>query len=189
MGGTLTNFKTLKKNIARLNEIEKMKEDGTLALLPKKEVILIGREHRKLERGLGGIRQMNSLPAVVFVVDTQKEQTAIKEARKLKIPIIGVVDTNTDPEEVDYPVPGNDDAIRSIKLLARIFAEAVLAGREATKQLNQAEAEGADIAVPAEGEELATPVEEPEEAIVLSEEERLEAIANIKIKEEEEEEK
>ena len=113
MGGTLTNFKTLKKNISRLNDIEKMKEDGTFEKLPKKEVILLEREHRKLIRGLGGIRQMTSLPSAIFVVDTIKEQTAIKEAKRLGVPVIAVVDTNSDPDEIDYPIPGNDDAIRS----------------------------------------------------------------------------
>ncbi|PIS28234.1 30S ribosomal protein S2 [Candidatus Saganbacteria bacterium CG08_land_8_20_14_0_20_45_16] len=179
MGGTLTNFKTLKKNITRLNEIEKMKEDGTFDLLPKKEVILIEREHRKLVRGLGGIRQMTALPGAVFIVDTKKEQTAVNEAKKLGIPIIAVVDTNADPDEVDYPIPGNDDAIRAIKLLTGIVAEAILAGRESVKRLDE---NGEEIAVPAEGEEI------PEEARVLSEEKRLEAIANIKLKEETEKE-
>ncbi|HVN67648.1 MAG TPA: 30S ribosomal protein S2, partial [Candidatus Sulfotelmatobacter sp.] len=102
MGGTLTNFKTLKKNIARLNEIEKMREDGTFEKLPKKEVILLEREHRKLMRGLGGIRQMVSLPSVVFIVDTVKEQTALKEARRLNIPVVAIADTNSDPDEVTY---------------------------------------------------------------------------------------
>ncbi|MFH1347640.1 MAG: 30S ribosomal protein S2 [Candidatus Margulisiibacteriota bacterium] len=174
MGGTLTNFKTLKKNIARLNEIEKMKEDGTFELLPKKEVILIEREHRKLVRGLGGIRQMTAPPTIVFIVDTMKEQTAVKEARKLGIPIVAIVDTNADPDEVDYPVPGNDDAIRSIKLLTGIIAEAVLAGREMSKPLEE---KGEEIAVPLEAEEA-----EPEEARVLSEEERIEAAVLVKIK-------
>ncbi|NQT30277.1 MAG: 30S ribosomal protein S2 [Candidatus Saganbacteria bacterium] len=178
MGGTLTNFKTLKKNIARLNEIEKMKEDGTLALLPKKEVILIDREHRKLVRGLGGIRQMTSLPAAVFVVDTPKEQTAVAEARKLKIPIVAIVDTNADPDEVEYPMPGNDDAIRAIKLLTGLMADAVLAGRELLKPPEERKEE---IAVP-----LAVPVDVPEEAKAISEEQRLEeaGLTKIKVKEE-----
>lgn len=189
MGGTLTNFKTLKKNIARLNEIEKMKEAGTFDLLPKKEVILLEREHRKLVRGLGGIRQMTSLPAIVFIVDTNKEQTAVKEARKLGIPIVAIVDTNADPDEVDYPIPGNDDAIRSIKLLTSLFAEAVLAGREISKSLEAAPAGAEEIAIPLEGQEIPgeqpEAAELPEEAKVISEEERLAAIANIKIDEEE----
>lgn len=180
MGGTLTNFKTLKKNIARLNEIEKMREDGTFELLPKKEVILIEREHRKLVRGLGGIRQMTSLPAAVFIVDTKKEQTAVNEARKLGIPIIAIIDTNADPDEVDFPLPGNDDAIRSIKLLTSIIADSVIAGREMVQPL---EGKPEEIAVPLEAEE----VPEPEEAKVLSEEQRIEEAVLVKVKEEEEE--
>lgn len=156
MGGTLTNFKTLKKNITRLNEIEKMKEDGTFDKLPKKEVILIEREHRKLVRGLGGIRQMTTLPTVVFIVDTKKEQTAVNEALKLGIPIVGVIDTNADPDEVDYPIPGNDDAIRSVKLLASIIAEAVIAGREISKP---AEEKTEEIAVPLDALEAAEAIE------------------------------
>ncbi|MDD5382991.1 MAG: 30S ribosomal protein S2 [Candidatus Margulisbacteria bacterium] len=177
MGGTLTNFKTLKKNIARLNEIEKMKEDGTFDRLPKKEVILIEREHRKLVRGLGGIRQMVSLPAVVFIVDTQKEQTAVKEARKIGIPVVAIVDTNADPDEIDFPIPGNDDAIRSIKLLTGIVAEAVIAGRDLSKPVEE------------KTEEIAVPLDVTEEVIALSEEERLEQIVPVKVKEEKEEEK
>ncbi|MBN2058720.1 MAG: 30S ribosomal protein S2 [Candidatus Saganbacteria bacterium] len=184
MGGTLTNFKTLKKNIARLNDIEKMKEDGTFDLLPKKEVILIEREHRKLVRGLGGIRQMSNLPAIVFIVDTKKEQTAVNEARKLGIPIVAIVDTNADPDEVEYPIPGNDDAIRSIKLITRIAAEAVIAGREMSKPIEEgSEGKAEDIAVPLEEEAV------PEEAQALSEEERIEQAGLIKIKEENNEER
>jgi small subunit ribosomal protein S2 len=182
MGGTLTNFKTLKKNIARLNEIEKMKEDGTYEKLPKKEVILLEREHRKLMRGLGGIRQMAALPAAIFVVDTQKEQTAVKEARKLGIPIIAVVDTNADPDEVDLPIPGNDDAIRSIKLLTSLVADAVIAGREVVQPI-----EGTTPGA----EEIAVPLDVVEEVQALTEEERLEEIvpATIKVKEEDTAEK
>lgn len=178
MGGTLTNFKTLKKNIARLNEIEKMKEDGTFELLPKKEVILIEREHRKLVRGLGGIRQMTTPPTIVFIVDTMKEQTAVNEARKLGIPIVAIVDTNADPDEVDYPIPGNDDAIRSIKLLTGIVAEAVLAGREMSKPLEE---KGEEIAVPLEAGGSAEAAA-PEEAKVLSEEQRIEEAGLVKAK-------
>jgi small subunit ribosomal protein S2 len=183
MGGTLTNFKTLKKNIARLNEIEKMKEDGTFEKLPKKEVILLEREHRKLIRGLGGIRQMTSLPAAVFVVDTVKEQTAIKEAKRLNIPVIAVVDTNSDPDDVDYPVPGNDDAIRSIKLLTKLIADAVMAGRETTTTTEGLEGEAAT-------DSIAVPLEVEEEAM-LSQEVQLEdkVLANIILPKEEEEEK
>jgi len=178
MGGTLTNFKTLKKNIARLNEIEKMKEDGTCEKLPKKEVIMLEREHKKLVRGLGGIRLMVSLPAAVFIVDTKKEQTALKEARRLGIPIVAIVDTNADPDEVDYPMPGNDDAIRSIKLLTSIIAEAVVAGREVSKPIEE------------RAEEIAVPLE-VEEVEALTKEEQLEAavLTSIITPKEEEEEK
>ncbi|MFA5113016.1 MAG: 30S ribosomal protein S2 [Candidatus Margulisiibacteriota bacterium] len=178
MGGTLTNFKTLKKNIARLNDIEKMKEDGTYGLLPKKEVILLEREHRKLMRGLGGIRQMVALPSAVFIVDILKEQTALKEARRLGIPIVAIVDTNTDPDEIDYPIPGNDDAIRSIKLLTSIVASAVLAGREMSKPVEE------------QTEEIAAPLE-VEEAETLTMEEHLEntVLSQVIMPKEEEEEK
>jgi len=178
MGGTLTNFKTLKKNIARLNEIEKWKEDGTCEKLPKKEVILLDREHRKLVRGLGGIRQMVALPSAIFIIDTIKEQTALKEARRMKIPIIAIVDTNTDPDEVDYPMPGNDDAIRSIKLLTSIIADAVMAGREQAKPIEERE------------EQIAAPLE-VEEAEALTQEEQLEEkiLSTIIVPKEEEEDK
>jgi len=178
MGGTLTNFKTLKKNIARLNEIEKMKEDGTFEKLPKKEVILLEREHRKLLRGLKGIRSMTSLPSLVYIVDTVKEQTALREAKRLGIPVVAIVDTNADPDQVDFPIPGNDDAIRSIKLITSIMADAVIAGRE--------------VAKPTEGGEIiAKPLEE-EEVEVLSQEQELEetVLSTVFVpKEEEEEEK
>jgi len=178
MGGTLTNFKTLKKNIARLNEIEKMREDGTFEKLPKKEVILIEREHRKLIRGLGGIRQMTALPAAIFVVDTVKEQTAIKEAKRLKIPVVAIVDTNSDPDDVDYPIPGNDDAIRSIKLLTSIVAAAVIAGREMTKPIEERD------------EQIAAPLEiEVAEALTMEEQLENTALASVIVPKEEEEEK
>lgn len=179
MGGTLTNFKTLKKNIARLNDIEKMKEDGTFNLLPKKEVILLEREHRKLARGLSGIRQMTKLPEIVFIVDTKKEQTAVNEARKLNIPIVAVIDTNADPDEVEYPMPGNDDAIRSIKLLTSVIAEAIIAGRESLKP---AEERTEEIARPMEAEAPVESMETVEEAIALTEEERIEGMGLAKIK-------
>lgn len=173
MGGTLTNFKTLKKNIARLNEIESWKEDGTFEKLPKKEVIMLEREHRKLVRGLGGIRQMTGLPAVVYIVDTKKEQTAVNEARKLEIPIVAIVDTNADPDEVDYPIPGNDDAIRAIKLLTTIIAEAVIAGRELSKPIEE------------RAEEIAIPLEAAaEEAQALTKEQKIEEAGPVKVKEE-----
>lgn len=178
LGGTLTNFKTLKKNIARLKEIELWKVDGTMDKLPKKEVICIDREYRKLMRALDGIREMANLPAAVFIVDTIKEETALKEARKLGIPIVAIVDTNTDPDLVDYPIPGNDDAIRSVKLLTRIVADAIIAGREMGQPTEEIlSPEEATI----EGVPTELPIEIPEEAIVLTEEERLEQLALTKI--------
>ena len=180
LGGTLTNFKTLKKTIGRLNEIEKMEKDGMFEKLPRKEVSNLNREHRKLIRGLGGIRDMLALPAVLYIIDSKKEQTAIAEAKKLGIPIIAVVDTNCDPDEVEFPIPANDDAIRSIKLLTSIIAEAVIAGRELTKPIEE---RAPEIAVPIEiGEETM------EEAVALSEEERLaELVPKVPVVEEEEE--
>jgi small subunit ribosomal protein S2 len=150
LGGTLTNFKTLKKNIARLNDIEKMEADGVFEKLPKNEVAQLRREHRKLERGLGGVRLMTQPPTAIFVVDSSKESIAIAEARKLKIPIVAIVDTNCDPDDVDYPVPANDDAIRSVKLLTSLMADAVLEGRQIVAPAEEAEAL---IAVPEEIEE------------------------------------
>jgi small subunit ribosomal protein S2 len=178
MGGTLTNFKTLKKNIARLNDIEKMKEDGTYERLPKKEVILLEREHRKLVRGLGGIRQMTNLPSAVFIVDILKEQTALNEARRLGIPVVAIVDTNTDPDGIDHPIPGNDDAIRSIKLLTSIVADAIIAGREIAKPVSE------------QGEVIAAPLE-VEEAEALTMEQHLEetVLSQVIIPKEAEEEK
>ena len=187
MGGTLTNFKTLKKNIARLNNIEKMMEDGTFDKLPKKEGILLTREHRKLVRGLGGIRQMTAPPTAVFIIDTQKEQTAVKEARKLGIPIIAIVDTNTDPDEVDLPIPGNDDAIRAIKLVTSIMAEAVIAGRAMAQPSEEGKPE--EIAVPLEATAKTDPETPVEEVQVLSEEARIEEQVLVKPKEEVVEEK
>ncbi len=179
LGGTLTNFKTLKKNIARLKEIEGMESEGLFEKLPRGEVANLKREKRKLMRGLGGVREMAQLPSIVFVVDSKKEIIAIKEAKKLGIPVIGVVDTNCDPEEVDYPIPANDDAIRSIKLLTKIIADAVLEGREVAKPIEE---RAPVIAVPLE----------VEEAEALWEEERLEEVSMkeiLEIEKETEEEK
>lgn len=190
IGGTLTNFKTLKKNIARMKDIEKMREDGTFEKLPKKEVIKIEREYRKLIRGLSGIREMTRLPAAVYIVDSKKEQTALNEARRLDIPVIAIVDTNADPDEVDYPIPGNDDAIRSIKLLTSIIADAVIAGREIAKPLEE---KAEEIAVPLEVQEEKAkekpPVPVSEEAQAVFEEQRIEEMGLIKLKEKKEEEK
>ena len=128
-GGMLTNFKTIRKSIARLIELERMQEDGTFNLLPKKEVARLVKEMEELERNYGGIKTMEALPDAVFVVDTHKEHNAVLEARKLGIPVIAIVDTNCDPDDVDYIIPGNDDAIRAIKLIAGAIADAVIEGR------------------------------------------------------------
>lgn len=130
LGGMLTNFKTIQKRIHRLEQLHKMEEDGTFDLLPKKEVIKLRLEMEKLEKFLGGIKDMKRLPGALFVVDPRKEHIAIAEARKLGIPIIAIVDTNCDPDEVDYVIPGNDDAIRAVKLIASVVSNAVLEGRQ-----------------------------------------------------------
>jgi small subunit ribosomal protein S2 len=130
LGGMLTNFKTIRQRIDRLNELEEMETSGAFDVLPKKEVIKLRLEKEKLEKNLGGIREMKKLPGAIFVVDPRKERIAIAEARKLGIPIIAIVDTNCDPDEVDYVIPGNDDAIRAIKLFASKIADAVLEGRQ-----------------------------------------------------------
>jgi small subunit ribosomal protein S2 len=131
LGGMLTNFVTIRTRIDRLVALETMEEDGTMASLPKKEQLLLGKEKEKLERNLTGIREMKSLPAAVFVIDTKRETIAVAEARRLKIPIIGLADTNADPDEIDYIIPGNDDAIRSVSLMARVISDAVIEGRAA----------------------------------------------------------
>ena len=130
LGGTLTNFKTIRKRIERLAELEKMQEDGTFDVLPKKEVILLKKEMDKLEKNLGGIKVMTQSPDVIFVVDPTKEHTAVQEARKLNIPLVGLVDTNCDPNDVDYVIPGNDDAIRAVKLVTDVLANAVIEGKQ-----------------------------------------------------------
>ncbi len=118
LGGMLTNFKTIRTRVERLKELERMQEDGTFEVLPKKEVIVLKKEMEKLEKNLGGIKEMEEIPGVLFVVDPKKERTAILEAKKLNIPVVGLVDTNCNPEDVDYAIPGNDDAIRAVKLIA-----------------------------------------------------------------------
>lgn len=130
LGGMLTNFKTIKKRVARLNELEKMEEDGLFEVLPKKEVIQLKKEHEKLDRFLGGIRVMKKIPDVVYVTDPRKEAIAVAEARKLNIPVVSIVDTNCDPDLIDYVIPGNDDAIRAVKLITKVMADAVMAGKQ-----------------------------------------------------------
>ena len=126
LGGTLTNFRTIRRRVKRLEEIEKMEKDGTFDLLPKKEVVGIKKEYEKLNKILCGIREMNKIPDAMFVVDPSKEEIAIREARKLNIPVFGIVDTNCDPDMVDYVIPGNDDAIRAVKLITGVMANAIV---------------------------------------------------------------
>ncbi|MCG8539789.1 MAG: 30S ribosomal protein S2 [Clostridia bacterium] len=130
LGGMLTNYKTIRKRIERLLELERMEEDGTFNALPKKEVIKLKHQKEKLEKFLNGIKTMNGLPDALFIVDPRKERIAIKEAQILGLPIISIVDTNCDPDEVDYVIPGNDDAIRAVKLITSKMAEAVIEGRQ-----------------------------------------------------------
>ena len=130
LGGMMTNFKTIKKSIAKLNNLQKMAEDGTFDLLPKKEVAVLQKQTADLEKNLGGIKNMKTLPSAIFVVDPKKENNAVEEARKLGIPVIAIVDTNCDPDVIDYVIPGNDDAIRAIKLIASVMADAVLEGKQ-----------------------------------------------------------
>lgn len=130
LGGMLTNFKTIRKRINRLHELNKMEEDGVFEVLPKKEVLILKRERKRLEKFLGGIKDMTELPQALFIVDPRKENIAVAEAKKLGIPIIAIVDTNCDPDEIDYVIPGNDDAIRAVKLITEKIADAVIEGRQ-----------------------------------------------------------
>jgi len=130
LGGMLTNFKTIRTRIARLEKLHKMETDGTFDLLPKKEVIRLRLEIERLEKYLGGIKQLSRLPRALFIVDPKKERNAVNEARKLGIPIVAIVDTNCDPDEIDYVIPGNDDAIRAVKLISATIANAVIEGRQ-----------------------------------------------------------
>ena len=139
LGGMLTNFGTIRKRVERLNELETMQEDGTFDVLPKKEVILLKKEMDKLQKNLGGIKDMTEIPGVLFVVDPKKERIAILEARKLNIPVVGLVDTNCNPEDVDYAIPGNDDAIRAVKLIADVMANAIIEGNQGESEAPVAE--------------------------------------------------
>ncbi len=152
LGGMLTNFKTMRTRIDRLAQLRKMEEDGTFAMLPKKEVIKHQGEIAKLEKYLGGVKDMKKLPGALFIVDPRKERNAIAEARKLHIPIVAIVDTNCDPDEIDYVIPGNDDAIRAIRLIASTMANAVSEGKQGEDAVQQETAveEKADAAKPAE---------------------------------------
>ena len=143
LGGMMTNFKTIKQRIERLKQLRKMEEDGTFDLLPKKEVIKLNLEIEKLDKYLGGIKDMKKLPGALFVVDPRKEKIAVAEAKKLGIPVVAIVDTNCDPDEVDYVIPGNDDAIRAVKLISATIANAVIEGRQGEQLAPEAEKEEA----------------------------------------------
>lgn len=141
LGGMLTNYKTIKKSIDRLNSLDRMFEDETINAFPKKEIMQLRKEREKLEKILGGIRRMNGLPGALFIVDPKKENIAVHEARKLGVPLVSIVDTNCDPDEIDYIIPGNDDAIRAIKLFSMKVADAVLEGKKKFEERIQAESD------------------------------------------------
>ena len=170
LGGMLTNFATIEKRIERLNELEKMQEDGTFEVLPKKEVILLKKEMDKLEKNLGGIKDMKELPGVLFIVDPKKERNAILEARKLNIPTIGLIDTNCNPEDVDYVIPGNDDAIRAVKLIADTMANAVIEGRQG----EAIDTESEETVEAVEDAEVATEEPSMEEVVANADEDKAE---------------
>jgi len=187
LGGLLTNFRTIRKRIERLRELEKMEEEGMFKVLPKKEVVKLQREKGKLERYLGGIKGMDDLPDVVYVVDPRKERIAVAEANKLEIPLVAIVDTNCDPEPIDYPIPGNDDAIRSIRLITSLIADAVLEGKQGV----QIEEKREEVV---EGESKPETSAEQEEEMAMKEEllEKYEEVfeeLQEELEEEEEEEK
>ncbi len=143
LGGMLTNFRTIRGRIGRLKQLKAMQEDGTFDLLPKKEVIKLNHEIEKLEKFLGGIKDMDKIPGALFIVDPRKEKIAVSEARKLGIPIVAIVDTNCDPDDVDYVIPGNDDAIRAVKLIASTMANAIIEGRQGEETAEEAAEEKA----------------------------------------------
>ncbi len=146
LGGMLTNYRTIKTRIARLEQLNKMKEDGTFDLLPKKEVFKLELEIEKLEKFLGGIKNMETLPKAMFVVDTRKEKIAVAEAKNLGIPVVAIVDTNCDPDEIDYVIPGNDDAIRAVKLISGAMADAIIEGRQGEQTAPVAEEATEEVA-------------------------------------------
>ncbi len=152
-GGMMTNFKTIKKSIARLNSLTKMQEEGTFDLLPKKEVAAKQKEIFDLEKSYGGIKTMAALPSAVFIVDPHKEHNAVLEAKKLGIPVIAIVDTNCDPDDADYVIPGNDDAIRAIKLISSVIADAVIEGKQGEDNAPAAEEPAAEVAVEEKADE------------------------------------
>ncbi len=168
LGGMLTNYRTLRGRISRLKQLETMETDGSFEVLPKKEVLQLLREKDRLERFVGGVRNMNRLPTAVFVIDPRKERNAVAEARKLRIPIIAIVDTNCDPDEIDYVIPGNDDAIRAVRLLTSKMADAVIEGREgheeSAEQPDAASATDTDLEESTDADEVTDEEEVPVEA-------------------------
>ena len=163
LGGTLTNFETIKRSIARLKELDKMKSDGVMGILSKKEASRLEKERIKMDKSLEGIKDMKKLPDLMFVVDPTEEATAVAEARKLHIPVVAICDTNCDPDSVDYPIPGNDDAIRAVKLFCSIMADAVLEGKGLlAKQDEKTETESKEIPGATVGDRI-------NEAVVISE--------------------
>jgi len=166
LGGMLTNFATIKRSIDRLKKIETMAQDGTYDLITKKEALQLERERAKLEKSLGGIKGMNRLPGAIFVIDPKKENIAVKEARKLGIPVVAIVDTNCDPEEIDYIIPGNDDAIRAIRLFAQKMADACLEGGAAREEDLRADKGGEEVV-----EEVAGASAETEQVAASADEE------------------
>ncbi len=184
LGGMLTNFQTIKQSIDRLKRLERMKEDGSISKFPKKEILSMGRMEEKLNKNLGGIKNMDRLPGAVFIIDPRREKIAVAEARRLKIPVVAVVDTNCDPDEIDYIIPGNDDAIRAIRLMSSRMADACIEGRErynermAAQEEMEAEVEAEASAEAEESREQATSLsEQPEpEVIVIPKEEEPEVI-------------
>lgn len=174
LGGMLTNYHTIQKGIDRLKRIEAMFEDGTIERFPKKEILRMDRLRQKLDRNLGGIKDMNGLPAALFVVDSRQEQIAVKEANKLGIPVVAIVDTNCDPDGIDYIIPGNDDAIRAIRLITSLIANAVLKGKEKYKETQQAATDKEETGESAPAAEAGSTSQGPEtaaESIIPVEEE------------------
>ena len=169
LGGMLTNFQTIKKSIDQLNKLEAMKNDDIYSLLPKKEVLQLEKQRKRLEKSLGGIKNMDKLPGAVFVIDLKKERIAVREAKKLGIPSVGVVDTNCDPDEVDYTIPGNDDAIRAIRLFSSRIADAAIEGRQIyEKALQEEQPEGEMVSE--EGEPVESPPAEENPPLETTEE-------------------
>ncbi len=162
LGGMLTNFQTISRSIARLKEFEAMKEDGTIKRFPKKEILMMEKKAAKLERSLGGIKNMGRLPDIVYVVDPRKEDIAIMEARKVNVPLLAIVDSNCDPTEIDYPMPGNDDAIRAIRLLTSRIADAVVEGKKLAEERLQGQLDKEAAAAVMEAQVEAAPAPAPE---------------------------